>query len=100
MSIFYREGTNKLYYLIGIGIVIPALIFLTYERSAILTIIFFLASVVVWISIFFEYQSIKKQRISDLETFAKNNNYQFIVKPHSEDITQFKNFKAKQYSKF
>ena len=96
MSIFYREGTNKLYYLIGIGIVIPALIFFTYERSAILTIIFFLASVVVWISIFFEYQSIKKQRISDLETFAKNNNYQFIVKPHSEDITQFKNFKATQ----
>lgn len=96
MSIFYREGTNKLYYLIGIGIVIPALIFFTYERSVILTIIFFLASVVVWISIFFEYQSIKKQRISDLKTFAKNNNYQFIVKPHSEDITQFKNFKATQ----
>ena len=96
MSIFYREGTNKLYYLIGIGIVIPALIFFTYEKSVILTIIFFLASVVVWISIFFEYQSIKKQRISDLKTFAKNNNYQFIVKPHSEDITQFKSFKATQ----
>lgn len=96
MSIFYREDTNKLYYLIGIGIVIPTLIFFTYERSVILTIIIFLASVVVWISIFFEHQSIKKQRISDLKTFAKNNNYQFIVKPHSEDITQFKNFKATQ----
>lgn len=96
MSIFYREGTNKLYYLIGIGVVIPALIFLTYERSAILAIIFFLASVMVWISIFFEYQAIKKQRISDLETFAKNNNYQFIVKPQSQNITQFKNFKATQ----
>lgn len=96
MSIFYREGTNKLYYLIGIGVVIPALIFFTYQRSAILTIIFFLALVVVWISIFFEYQAIKKQRIANLEAFAKNNNYQFIVKPNSEDITQFKNFKATQ----
>jgi hypothetical protein len=96
MSIFYKEGTNKLYYLIGIGIVIPALILLTYERSTILTIIFFLASVMVWISIFFEYQAIKKQRIADLEIFAKNNNYQFIVKPQSEDITEFKNFKAMQ----
>ena len=96
MSIFYKEGTNKLYYLIGIGIVIPSLILLTYERSIIISILLFLVSVMVWISIFFEYQVIKKQRVADLKTFAKNNNYQFSSKPQSAEINEFKNFKAMQ----
>ena len=96
MSIFYKEGTNKLYYLIGIGIVIPSLILLTFERSIIISILLFLVSVMVWISIFFEYQAIKKQRVADLKTFAKNNNYQFSSKPQSAEINEFKNFKAMQ----
>ena len=96
MSVFYREGTNKLYYLIVIGIIFPSLMILTYEKSTILTIILSLASAMAWFGIFFEYRTIKKQRIADLETFAKNNKYQFIEKPQSEDIAEFKNFKAMQ----
>jgi hypothetical protein len=63
MSINYKEGSKKLYFLIGIGIVFSSLIFVTYEHSHALTIILFFVSVIAWLGVFFEVQSIKKKRI-------------------------------------
>jgi len=96
MSINYKEGSKKLYFLIGIGIVFSSLIFVTYEHSHALTIILFFVSVIAWLGVFFEVQAMKKKRIADLEVYAVNNNYNFSSKPKSEEITEFKNFKAMQ----
>lgn len=96
MSINYKEGSKKLYFLIGIGIVFFSLIFVTYEHSQTLTIILFFVSVIAWLGVFFEVQAMKKKRIADLEVYAVNNNYNFSSKPKSAEITEFKNFKAMQ----
>jgi hypothetical protein len=94
MRVNYKEGSKKLYFLIGIGIVFSTLIFVTYESSQALTIILCFVSVIAWLGAFFEVQAMKKNRIADLEMYAVNNNYNFSSKPESAEITEFKNFKA------
>jgi hypothetical protein len=96
MRVNYKEGSKKLYFLIGIGIVFSTLIFVTYESSQALTIILCFVSVIAWLGVFFEVQAMKKNRIADLEMYAVNNNYNFSSKPESAEITEFKNFKAMQ----
>jgi hypothetical protein len=96
MRVNYKEGSKKLYFLIGIGIVFSTLIFVTYESSQALTIILCFVSVIAWLGVFFEVQAMKKKRIADLEMYAVNNNYNFSSKPESAEITEFKNFKAMQ----
>jgi hypothetical protein len=96
MRVNYKEGSKKLHFLIGIGIVFSTLIFVTYESSQALTIILCFVSVIAWLGVFFEVQAMKKKRIADLEMYAINNNYNFSSKPESAEITEFKNFKAMQ----
>jgi hypothetical protein len=96
MRVNYKEGSKKLRFLIGIGIVFSTLIFVTYESSQALTIILCFVSVIAWLGVFFEVQAMKKKRIADLEMYAVNNNYNFSSKPESAEITEFKNFKAMQ----
>lgn len=96
MRVNYKEGSKKLYFLIGTGIVFSTLIFVTYESSQALTIILCFVSVIAWLGVFFEVQAMKKNRIADLEMYAVNNNYNFSSKPKSAEITEFKNFKAMQ----
>ena len=96
MRVNYKEGSKKLYFLIGIGVVFSTLIFVTYESSQALTIILCFVSVIAWLGVFFEVQAMKKKRIADLEMYAVNNNYNFSSKPESAEITEFKNFKAMQ----
>ena len=96
MSINYKEGSIKLFYLFGAGIVFTGLLFVTYKHSQFLTVIFFLASAIAWLGVFFEIRALKKKRIADLEEYAVNNNYNFSSKPESAEITEFKNFKAMQ----
>jgi hypothetical protein len=96
MRVNYKEGSKKLYFLIGTGIVFSTLIFVTYESSQALTIILCFVSVIAWLGVFFEVQAMKKKRIADLEMYAVNNNYNFSSKPKSAEITEFKNFKAMQ----
>ena len=59
-----------------------------------LAIILFFVSLIAWLGVFFEVQSMKKKRIADLEVYAVNNNYNFSSKPETVEITEFKNFKA------
>ena len=96
MRVNYKEGSKKLRFLIGIGIVFSTLIFVTYESSQALTIILCFVSVIAWLGVFFEIRTLKKKRIADLEMYAVNNNYNFSSKPESAEITEFKNFKAMQ----
>ena len=81
MRVNYKEGSKKLYFLIGIGVVFSTLIFVTYESSQALTIILCFVSVIAWLGVFFEVQAMKKKRIADLEMYAVNNNYSFSSKP-------------------
>ena len=96
MGINYKEGSIKLFYLFGAGIVFTGLLFVAYEHSHFLTVIFFLASAIAWLGVFFEIRALKKKRIADLEEYAVNNNYNFSSKPEPAEITEFKNFKAMQ----
>lgn len=95
MSINYKEGSIKLFYLFGIAFVFLMLLF-TVRHSQFLTVIFFLASGMAWLGIFFEIRVLKKKRIADLELYAVNNNYNFSSKPKSVEVNEFKNFKAMQ----
>ena len=94
MSINYKEGSIKFFFLFGIGVVFTSLTFVTYKHSQFLTVIFFLASAIAWLGVFFEIRTLKKKRIADLEEYAVSNNYNFSAKPESAEITEFKNFKA------
>ena len=96
MSINYKDGSAKLNYLIGIGILFSSLMAFSYNSSKPLTIIFFLASAIAWLGVFFEIRALKEKRVADLEEYAANNNYNFSSKPESAEITEFKNFKATQ----
>lgn len=96
MDTNYKEKSKKLFFLIGIGTVFSGLLLATYERSQALAIILFFVSLIAWLGVFFEVQSMKKKRIADLEVYAVNNNYNFSSKPETVEITEFKNFKAMQ----
>ena len=95
MSINYKEGSIKLFYLFAIAFVF-LILFFTVKHSQLLTVIFLLASGIAWLGIFFEIRALKKKRIADLEEYAVNNNYNFSSKPQSAEINEFKNFKAMQ----
>ena len=94
ISINYRDGSTKLNYLIGIGIVFSSLSAFSYNSSKPIAIILFLASAIAWLGVFFEIRALKEKRVADLEEYAANNNYNFSSKPKSAKINEFKNFKA------
>lgn len=93
---FYKENSTYSIYLVVAGTAMPCLIFLNENNNPSFNIFVFLVTGLIWLGVFREFYAMSKQRIADLELFAQNNNYNFISKPTSEDLSQFNNFMAMQ----
>lgn len=59
-----------------------------------LLVIIFLFDIAFFLGALYEYNKIKKQRISDLRNFAKVRNYKFYENPTNDQIAEFREFKA------
>ena len=96
MNMFYRENSTYSIYLMIIGFALPFLILLNENNNPSFNTIVFLLTGLTWLGVLREFYAMSNQRIADLELFAHNNNYNFISKPTSENLSQFNNFKAMQ----